>query len=164
MPFYLCDLKVPITAEAATSCMKESVGPPRYFLDDLLLRFDSSLAITPLFGTVQAESFWVWRRITYRNAFLPIVWGRIIHAPTGIRIRLAMFLNPIGAVFALVSLSLTGMFALLSVVAQGGAKRWDNYVPAAMFVFVLVLVCARFFPEAIKAKRLIEDILAETSA
>jgi hypothetical protein len=164
MPFYLCDLTVPITAEAATSRMRGSVGPPRYFPDDLLLRFDTSVAITPLFGTVQAESFWVWRRITYRNAFLPIVWGRTIHAPTGIRIRLAMFLNPIGAVFALAWLSMTGVFALLSVAAQGGVKSWDRYVPAAMFVVGLVLVCASFFPEAIKVKRLIEDILAETSA
>ena len=164
MPFYLCDLTFPITAEAAAARMRGSVGPPRWFLDDLLLRFDTALAITPLFGTVQAESFWVWRRITYRNGFLPIVWGRVIRAPAGIRIRLAMFLNPIGAVFALAWLSVAGVFTLLSVAAEGGAKPWAKYVPAAMFVFGLVLVCASFFPEAIKVKRLLKDILAETSA
>ena len=161
MPIYLFDLETPISAEAARARMRDSVGPPRVFLDNLLLRFDSAREITPLFGSVKGESFWVWRRITYGNPFLPIIWGRIITLPVGVRIRVAMFLNPLAVILMLVWLSVTGVVALLSFSSQGHV---NSYVPAAMFIFGVTVLCIWFFLEAMKARRLLEAILAETRA
>ena len=71
-----------------------------------------------------------------------------------------MFLHPIVALFMLVWFSGVGA----GVVSFSNPMHPLLIVPVGLLVFSVALVCRGFFPEAIKARRLLEQGLSKPSA
>lgn len=82
--------------------------------------------------------------------------------PTGTRIDVTMRLHPFVAAlmpFWLGGVGLIGRF----VIADGEAAEW-SLAPIGMFGFGLALTLGAFYPEAIKARRILEQHLRQTGA
>ena len=126
----------------------------RAFGISLSLRRDPVSLFT---GKIDAQSFRIKRRIRYRNSFLPLIWGRITPIPTGSRISVTMFMHPLVIVFMGVWLSGVGYGVWRCL--HDPVPRVVAIVPFLMFLFGVGLLSAGFFPEAFKARRLIEDAL-----
>jgi hypothetical protein len=165
MPFYRCELAASLTAESAIARIQAAVGPPPTFrqLFQRALGRGPAVGDPPFIGQVDGSQFRVRRDIWYRNDFRPIVTGRVTSVPAGVRIRLSMFLQPAVAVFMLV------WFAAFGLAAAAGALNFlttpkDAHTgllaPVAMLIVGAVLVGAGFFPEALKARQLLEQALA----
>jgi len=106
----------------------------------------SERARAPFLGTVQPNSFRI-RRDVYRNAFTPHIWGRIAPTQSGARVSVTMFLNPLVMIFVL-------MIILGNMNASPGTRLLIAAVCIAFVVF-------GFFPDAIRAKRLITNTILE---
>ena len=115
------------------------------------------LASPPFIGTVQDDSFRLRRDIRYRNSFLPLVWGRFISTPTGTRVSVTMFIHPLVALFMAFWLGMVGYGALKD-------RSTPPVVLWGMFIFGLALTAGGFFPEAIKARRLISATVLDSAA
>jgi hypothetical protein len=163
MPFYRCELAANLTAESALARIKAAVEPPPTFWQ-LLQRAvgRGPAAVPPFVGNVEGDRFRVRRVTWYRNDFRPIVTGRVMSVPTGVRVRVTMFLQPAVAVFMLVWFSAFGLAA--------GVGAWTylrtprdaqpgSLAPLAMLIFGTLLVGGGFFPEALKARRVLEQVL-----
>lgn len=111
---------------------------------------------TPFIGAVEGESFRLHRDIAYRNSFLPRISGRVVATPAGTRIIVNMFLHPIVGAFMLFWLSGVGIAALTSFNTLHGTTS-PVLVPLGMFVFGVALTLGGFYPEAVKARRLLEQ-------
>jgi hypothetical protein len=101
----------------------------------------------PFRGTVTGSRFKLRRNISGRNSFLPMIRGRLRATSTGTRISVTMFLQPFTAIFMVVWLTVTG----------GLNSGPFDPVLGLLFLFGIGLVVFGFFPEAIKARRLIID-------
>jgi hypothetical protein len=162
MPFYRCELASNLTAESAIARIKAAVGPEptfRQLFQRSLGR--GSTAGPPFIGKIEGGQFRVRRDIWYRNDFRPVITGRVMSGPTGVRIRVTMFLQPAVAVFMLIwfcGFALAG----LSVWTSPSTSRCTQtaLAPVAMLIFGGVLVGGGFFPEALKARTLLEQALA----
>ncbi len=115
----------------------------------------------PFIGTVAGNRFRVHRDIRYNNSFLPRIHGQVEASPRGTHIKVTMSLHPAVAVFALVWLGAVGFGALA---AAGSTKPDASLFLLGMFLFGLALTLVGFFPEAFKARRLLEQNLAGVSA
>jgi len=112
--------------------------------------------ISPFAGSVEEGSFKIRRDIGYQNSFLPLIYGRIVPIPTGTRVSVTMFLHPLVVVFVVVGLGSLGVRGLVGRSASHGAL-WG------MLAFLIALTAGGFFPEAIKAKRLLAEAVSQTS-
>lgn len=110
----------------------------------------------PFIGSVQAESFAIRRDIRGRNSFLPRIKGRIIPAPTGSRISMTMFIHPFTALFMIFWLGIVGNGALM-------ATSRTALIPWGMFIFGVALTAGGFFPEALKAKRMLSALFRDSA-
>lgn len=159
MPIYHFKIESHLTSQAAIARLKEMVGPPRFFLGQGYLA--GGEAGPPFIGKVEGDSFRVRRDIRYRNAFLPLIWGRITTGPMGTRVSVTMFMHPIMTLFMLV---------WFSGVGAGVAAAFSDpvypllFIPAGLLVFGVALVCGGFFPEAINARRLLEEALSRPAS
>lgn len=108
-------------------------------------------------GTRDDDSFRIVRLIRYRNSFLPVIRGRLVRGATGTDVRLVMMLHPAVAVF--MGLWCAGLvFGVARTLAQSFAPALA-LGPLLMCLFGVLLTGAGFFPEAVKARRLIRDAL-----
>jgi hypothetical protein len=161
MPYYRCELASTLNAESATARIKAAVGPEPSFrqLFQRAIGRDST-ASPPFIGKVEGGYFRVRRDIRYRNDFRPVIRGHVTSVPTGARIRVTMFLQPAVAVFMFIWFSgfaLVARSAWTSPSTPGGTPA--GLAPGAMLVFGGVLVGGGFFSEALKARRLLEQVL-----
>jgi hypothetical protein len=109
----------------------------------------------PFIGKVQGNEFKCYRDIRYRNSFLPRIAGRVDSDHNGTRIDVIMYLHPLVLVFVLFWLGGVGVGAAAAL-RQGDGGPW-TLVPIGMFVFGVALTLGGFYPEAIKARRLLEQ-------
>ncbi len=117
----------------------------------------------PFTGYVAPTSFKIHRDIRYGNAFLPIVRGRIIAAPSGeALVRVTMSLPVYGAVFMLVWLS--GVTWIIAATIAELLFRGNVFalVPIGMLMAGIGMVALGFYPEAWKAERIIRQALERT--
>ena len=162
MPIYRFELEARLGTQAAIARLKELVGPPRSFWRGLWFGGDD---VTPPFiGKIEGDFFRIRRDIRYRNSFQPLVWGRISSVPMGTRISVTMFLHPIVALFVAVWFCGVGVGVWSFFHAPGSTNHWVSIVPVCLLVFGIALVCGGFFPEAIKARRLLEQAFAKPGA
>ena len=163
MPFYRCELATNLTAESAIARIKAAVGPEPSFRQFRRGRGQDSAARPPFIGTVEGSDFRFRRDIWYRNDFRPIVTGRVTSAPAGVRIRVTMFLRPAVAVFMFIWFAGFGLVAASSALTFLKTPRGTQpglLSPVAMLLFGVVLVGVGFVPEAVKTRRLLEQMLA----
>ena len=163
MPFYRRELTTNLPAESAIARIKAAVGPApsgrRMFRRSV---GQDVLASPPFVGTVEGDRFRVRRDITYRNSFLPVVSGRVVNVPSGVRVSVTMYLQPAIAVFMLVWFCGVGAATVVAIprlLIPCGHVQLELFILPAMLVFAVVLVGCGFFPEALKARRLLEQVL-----
>jgi hypothetical protein len=148
MPIYRFQIDVNAPPQVVAERLKSIVGEEPGFWGSMAWRSRGSTD-SSFVGTVEDDSFRIRRDIRYRNSFLPLIWGRITLTGTGSRIYVTMFLHPLVALFMVFWLVMAGNFAL--------NLQPPSLVAVGMFIFGVVLTVAGFFPEAIKAKRLISE-------
>jgi hypothetical protein len=163
MPFYrfVVDVSLPVS-EVVARLRRATRTSPQGFVEAFRSRFAATdPAVPPFIGVVRETSFRIRRDIRYRNSFLPLVWGSIAAAPTGSRIQATMFLHPFVAVFIILWLSACGSLAW-GLIFAGWAYQGMGaaaLLPVGMFVFGTALTLGGFFPEAVRAKRLLMGAL-----
>src|SRR5439155_14819630 len=163
MPFYRFHLDTALSESAVSERIQRLIHPRRSFREWVafnITREDNTVG-PPFLGTARASSFRLRRDIRYRNSFLPLVWGRIVPSGVGSRINVTMFLHPLVALFMIIWFSGLGYGIVKLWVHRKEAVPFAVLVPAAMFLFGVALMLICFFPEAIKAKRLLESALDE---
>lgn len=111
----------------------------------------------PFIGTVEGDHFRLYRDIRYRNSFLPRIRGRVSSAPGGTNIDVIMYLHPLVLLFMLFWLTGIG-FGVVSTLRD--AKGASALVPLGMFAFGVALTLGGFYPEAFKARRILERQIA----
>ena len=153
MPFYRFQIVTPLPTQTVLQRVRTLVREKPGFWQSIKESFgghpsDSS----PFIGKVEGDSFRMYRDIRYRNSFLPQVRGSVVSTSRGSRVLITMYLHPLVAVFVLFWLGTAGTGVITAFNAQNG-----NIGPALMFLFGLILTVGAFYPEAFKARRLLEQ-------
>lgn len=149
MPIYHFHVDADVPERIVAARLRSMVRDKPSFWHSLAIAWEPRDSESPPFiGTVRDTSFSLKRQIGYRNAFLPLVRGRLESTPTGTRVCVTMFLHPAAAIFTAVWLCTAARGAL-------SAPSGSVLVPWGMFAFGVMLVVVGFFPEAFKARRLI---------
>jgi hypothetical protein len=110
----------------------------------------------PFLGTVRGSTFSLRRDIHYRNSFLPMLKGRIEPLPVGSRVVVIMHLHPVVLVFMLGWFALLGSSAMTVLSSHGPIVA---IAPAGLFIFGAAVMGAGFYPEALRARRILEQSL-----
>ena len=145
--------------ERVRALVRETPGFRQSLKEAFGLRPDGA---PPFIGKVEGSEFKCHRDIRYRNSFLPRIAGRVDSDHNGTRIDVVMYLHPLVLVFMLFWLGGGGVGAAAAL-RQGDGGPW-TLVPIGMFVFGVALTLGGFYPEAIKARRLLEQHLGNPSA
>ena len=160
MAFYRFSIDSPLSVEAATEKVRSITRPPFKFVESIRSAFGKGPTISHLFmGEVTSNKFSIYRIIRYRNSFLPRIHGKICEKESGCRVCVAMTLHPLNACFMLFWLSAVGFGAWRMFEKVNDGRGVMVFAPFWMFVFGLALIAIGFFPEAFKAKRILEVAL-----
>ena len=156
LPYDSWVIDSPLDVPALVAAMRELIEPTQWF------RRPGRSDHTPLQGTINDQGFTSSRIIHYRNSFLPMLYGRFIPTPAGTSIRIRMTLHPLVMAFMAYWLGMTGLFALLGVVAGFTGQTWTmGIVAGCMFLFGLGMTYAGFWAEAGKAKAILSEVLLD---
>lgn len=162
MPFYQVLIDSPLAPAVAVERVRSLTCTPPSFSESLRSAFSrTKQRSTPFLGEINGSSFSVRRNIRYRNSFLPQIRGNVQAAPSGSSVRITMFMHPFTAVFMLIWLWGVGGIAWSGSLRAESSPTALHLLPVGMFVFGLALVAGGFFPEAIKAKRMLAVALGE---
>jgi hypothetical protein len=147
MPIYCFSLDVNVPPRVVAERLK-SIVREKARLSESMAWPSYDRASPPFIGTVQDDSFRIRRDIRSRNSFLPLIWGRVVPIGIGARVSVTMFIHPLVALFVMLWLGMAANFAVTLP---------SPFVPLGMFIFGVALTIGGFFPEAMKAKRLISE-------
>lgn len=114
----------------------------------------------PFHGSVEGSSFKLYRAIKYRNSFLPILEGKIESRGTDTVVSVNLRMNYYATFFVCIWLFVTLAMAL------GELSEFEmpySLVPWVMFVFGYLMMQGGFWYEVPKAKRLLNETLANGS-
>lgn len=162
MALYRFQLELPLTTQDALERIRALARERPGFRQSFKESFGSRPERTPPFiGQVTGNDFTLYRDIRYRNSFLPRIRGHVSSCPGGTRIDVGMNLHPLIVIFILVWLGGAGS-AAVAVLVHGNPS--EALIPAGMCVFLVLITLAGFYPEAIKARRILEEKLRNTSA
>lgn len=116
----------------------------------------SAAGVRPWIGTVSGEKLEMWRRIAYRNSFLPVVRARLVPTATGTRALVTMSLA------LLTRVVLGAWFFGATVAAVGLASTGEPVLvaPIGMMAAVVVISVLAFNLEANRAQAYLEERLA----
>ena len=148
--------------ESAIQRIRDMTRERPGFLESVGRVFDKATPDDPPFwGTIDGQSFRIQRDIRYRNSFLPLVRGDVHPGRFGSEITVTMSLHPFVAVFMLVWLSGVGFGGWRIMFYSHGPGTPNSFIPLGMFLLGIALTLGGFIPEAIKAKRLLEEALGK---
>ena len=107
----------------------------------------------PLFkGTVRSGSFKLTRILRHQiNFFLPVIRGAIVPSAVGTEVKLLIHISPLAGTWLILWLAFFGDTFV--------GSRADQFMSFGVSVFGLILVMVGFFPEAFKAKRLLQGAI-----
>jgi hypothetical protein len=162
MPYYRFELASSLQPQAILERISAQVTAPRSFAAEFERGFRfGRIPGPPFIGTVEADAFEITRDIRYRNSFLPRIKGRVRSVSTGSCIDVRMYIHPAVAIIMVVWLVGFGAAAMVSLhgLMRGGDEPLV-LMPLVIFVVGILVVCVGFFPEAFKARRMLEQILA----
>ena len=158
MAFYRFHIDSPLPPDAVRERVEAMTARPVGFLASLRAAFSRRAPESPPFiGTIGRHSFRIWRDIRYRNSFLPVVRGEILAIASGSRLQVTMTLHWLVTLFMLVWF---GGVGLALVAGRAGTEGGFLAVPLGMLLFGVALVSAAFIPEAVRARRLLEQAAA----
>lgn len=150
MPFYSFNLDLDIPPQAVAERLQSIVGQKPGLFESMAWR-QHDPGNPPFIGTVSDTSFKMRRDIQYRNSFLPLIRGRFGAIGTGTWVSVTMFIHPLVALFVVFWL---GVALSVAVSDQAGSLMGWGFL-----AFGIALTAAGFFPEAMKARRLISEAL-----
>lgn len=161
MPFYRFEFKSNVPATTAIERLRAMVGPAPTFGESIQRAFGSDTrAFPPFIGSVAGREFDVRRDIRYRNSFLPRISGQVEPAAGGYRVSGTMTVDPLAGFFMGVWFLMLAMGMVNGFHAIKSEDAGWLLVPAGMFLFGIALCVGGFLPEAIKARRLLENGIA----
>ena len=114
------------------------------------------------FGEVSTDNFKIWRIISYRNSFLPIIEGRITPTISGSHIAVTLRLHGFVSLFMLFWLGgvSTGLVSFVTEVMRAKPGPLPLLlVPSGMFLFGVVMTSGCFWWEAKKTKPALIELL-----
>jgi hypothetical protein len=157
MPIYRFTIDTPLDAGEISRRLQDLTRDEPGFWQSIKEAFGKrSEEEKPFIGTVDKSQFQLRRDIRYKNSFLPQIRGSITSALPGSKVIVRMRIHPFVAVFMCIWL----FIAASSFVAGFSSKHIEIIlIPACMCVFGIGLVCGGFYPEAIKARRLLEQAI-----
>ena len=162
MPYRTRTLHSPLTAPEVAERLRHIVRPRRTFWQAVGAGFGRRPREAATFaGVVTDTSFRISRIIGYENAFLPVVRGQFSeNGHGGTTIRLSLSLHP--AVAAFMMIWFAGVSGILAAALTGkvASEGPVNTVSVGMLAFGIALVCAGFYPEALRAERTIRTAVA----
>lgn len=150
MAFYHFELHVPATPPELVQRLQAVVCQPQF---SLLRAWPEVPPECQFLGEVTAATFTLRRHIRYRNSFLPQISGQIIAEGRGSRVQVGMSPHPAVIVFMLLWLSVPTLM-IFSPQLHG----WDKLFPLGFMLFGVGLVVAGFWPEALKARRMLAEL------
>jgi hypothetical protein len=160
MAYYRFEVESSLLPAEVESKVRAITRDPDGFLGSLKKGFfPFETPLVPFIGHVDSESFQIRRDIRYRNSFLPIILGRVEATPAGSHVRVTMRIHIFVAMFMSIWFSGVG-FAIWATTIGGKSHGTFSFGgPLGMFAFGIALVSFCFFPEAMKAKKIIETTL-----
>jgi hypothetical protein len=159
MPIFITTIRTPLPASEVSCRLDRIIEERRGWAAGLLGARLPSTTGALFAGTRGGDSFKVVRLIQYRNSFLPVIRGRVVRGDMGTEVRLMMTLQPIVAAFMLLWCA-----GLILGVARSLAQSVGSLLaagPLLICLFGILLTAAGFFPEALKARRLLQDALRD---
>ena len=156
MPVYWFEFETPYSPDAAIERVRSITAEPPSSLEYIRRAWRFETSSQPFLGEVEDYSFRIRRDISYRNSFLPQIRGTVTSTPAGSKISVKMFVHPAAGIFMLIWLGGTALVTLNTLVGSHPKSASGSFVPLGMFLFGLFLSCGGFFPEALKARRLLE--------
>jgi len=144
-----------LSASEIFSTLDAVVGPPKWF------RLWSSDG-KKYQGVFSYSDFKIWRIISYRNSFLPIVEGQITPSPSGSRISITMRLHRFVAAFMFIWFGGVSIgLVTFSIAAMRGRMEPlpGLFIPLGMLLFGLVMTSGAFWLEANKTKAFLLETL-----
>jgi hypothetical protein len=149
MPFWIVAFSTPLPLSEVESRLRPLIKQP----DPAFSFRQPELGGPPFQGSFDPPHFKVSRRIRYRNSFLPVIHGSLRTGSVGSEVRLVMHLH-----FLVLAFMCVWFGGVLSAVSLSDFA-WDelHLLPLGMAVFGVVLTCGGFFPEAVKAARLLRE-------
>jgi hypothetical protein len=152
MPFWIVTLSTSLPLSEVEARIRPLIKPP-----DAAISFRQPEPGGPPFqGSFEPPNFKVSRRIRYRNSCLPVVHGNIRAGTICSEVRLFMHVHLLVLAFMCAWLGLVLHSLSLSNFA------WDesHLIPLGMALFAVVLTCGGFYPEALKAVRLVRNAIS----
>jgi hypothetical protein len=154
MPIQSFQLDIRVPPQIVAERLRAVVQPP----SSLGIRMWSARDPShPFIGTVRDGSFKIYRAISKRNSFLPIVRGRMVATPRGTRVKVTMSISLFSAIFVV------ACFGVIAHIISASNPDIPRIIadPSVFFVglgFMFVLAAMvgwGFFPEATKARELL---------
>jgi len=162
MPFYRFEFKANVPITTAIERLRAMAGPAPTFGESIQRAFGGDpRAFPPFIGSVEGREFHLRRDIRYRNSFLPRISGQVEAAAGGCRVSGTMTIHPLVGGFMALWFSMLAMGMINGFHGVKGEDAGWPLVPAGMFLFGIALCIGGFMPEAIKARRLLENGIAE---
>jgi hypothetical protein len=161
LPYYRFQLEVPLSPEAVAERMRAVTQEPRTFSEKFRRAWGFGKSGPPFVGYVEDLSFRLRRDIRHRNLFLPMIRAKVAPEPSGSRVSVTMYLNPVVAVFSVFWLYVFGYATWETAISPRVSGKPEFLVPAGVFVLFLAVAGGSFFFEARKAKRLLEAALGK---
>jgi hypothetical protein len=159
MPLSKFELTSPLSVEEALECLKSLSRERGGFARSLKgTTFLTSVQTPPFIGRVEGNRFRFRRAIRYRNAFLPYISGSLHPAPSGTVVRVTIAIHPFVAAFMAVWFGGVGFAFVVSVMHMNGDIS-GPLLASGMLAFGVGLTAICFYPEAHKARRILEDTL-----
>ena len=152
MPFWFAEIATPLSPDVVEQQLRHLIWPTK----DLFSRLEIPTAGPPFRGTIEGGRFKIVPVITYRNSFLPVIYGAVARSVAGgTLVRLRMRVNLFAAVFmavwfALLASGLRNISARNTFALIGG-----DIVFLGTLLFGVLVVAVGFFSEALKAVRVI---------
>ncbi len=147
-----------LSASEIYSALDAVVEPPKWF------RWRSANG-KKYRGEFSFTNFRIWRIISYRNSFLPIIEGQIEPSPSGSRIAITMRLHRLVAAFMLfwlggVSIGLVSFFV---AAMKGRVEPLPTFlVPLGMLLFGIAMTSGAFWWEVRKTKPALMELFKGT--
>ena len=156
LPYDSWTIDSPLDLPELVAGMTQRIEPQKWF------RGLTRGALLPLQGKVDLQGFSASRIITYRNSFLPMLYGKFIPTQQGTTICIKMMLHPFVLAFLAVWFGMLGLFSLAGIAAlvENGSWGFLGHI-GIMGGFALLLTYGAFFAEAGKAKNLISQVILE---
>jgi hypothetical protein len=157
MPYYRCDLDIPLPPDEVCRRLQSMIGKRPAFLDQLWGAWKHTGP--PFYGSLDGWNLKMSRNIHYRNSFLPQIKGTVAPTGGGTRLELVMHVHLAVAVFMLIWLFFVISF-VAAALTSSAREPMMLYVPLGMMLSGIVLPIAGFYPEAFKARRLIASAMS----